>query len=514
MALKSGDRVALFGFAARPEVMTPFVSDTRHFHRLQSEAARLDYHAQEPNFTLAMATLASRLQRRSLIVVFSDFTDPTSAELMVESIGRLVAKHVVLFVTLADEELETIATDDPADMQALAMATVADSLLRQRALVTRRLHQLGIDVIEAPHDRVGTQADRRLSRDQAQGSDRVNGVQSAIERAALRSDRFRLEREGDWKRLEAIVTRMEKGRLRRLSDEDVLALPVLYRTVASSLSIARETSLDAATLGYLEGLVQRAWFLVYGPRVSLGAWLRQFLGGGWGAAVRAMGLDVLIALAVMVAGTAVGWLLVAGDTEWYFSLVPGQFADERVPGASREVLHGTIFGNDGNDPMSAFAAYLFSNNAQVSILAFALGFAFGVPSLMLLVHNTATLGAMLWLYHGQGLLVDFAAWLAVHGTTELFAILLAGASGLHIGRTMAFPGERPVLEAAAEAGRRGALVMTGVVLMLVVAAILEAFARQLIDNTPGRFAVGGFMLVFWLAYFFGLRPRFPVLAAR
>ena len=334
----------------------------------------------------------------------------------------------------------------------------------------------------------------------------MNAPLSAIEAAALRSDRFRLDREDDWKRLEAIVTRIEKGRLRRLSDDDVLALPVLYRTVASSLSIARETSLDAATLAYLESLVQRAWFLVYGPRVSLGAWLGQFLGGGWSAAVRAMGLDVLVALMVMVAGTAVGWLLVASDPEWYFALVPGQFADARVPGASREMLQATIFGADGKSPMSAFAAYLFSNNAQVSILAFALGFAFGIPSLLLLVQNTATLGAMLWLYHSQGLLADFAGWLAVHGTTELFAILLAGAAGLHIGRSMAFPGERPVMQAAAEAGRRGALVMTGVVLMLVVAALLEAFPRQLVDNTPGRFAIGIFMLVFWLTYFFAFEP--------
>jgi uncharacterized protein (DUF58 family) len=156
VALKSGDRVALYGFAARPEVMTPFVSDTRDFRRLQSEAARIDYQPQEPNFTLALATLATRLKRRSLIVVFSDFTDPTSAELMIESIGRLVAHHLVLFVTLADEELESISTAEPEDMQTLAMSVTADSLLRQRALVTRRLQQLGVDVIEAPYDRIGT----------------------------------------------------------------------------------------------------------------------------------------------------------------------------------------------------------------------------------------------------------------------------------------------------------------------------------------------------------------------
>lgn len=334
---------------------------------------------------------------------------------------------------------------------------------------------------------------------------KVQQQDAAIEAAALRSDRFRQTREADWQRLETIVSRMEAGRLRKLSDDDVLALPVLYRTVASSLSVARETSLDAATLAYLEGLVQRAWFQVYGPRVGLGGWFRRFLGGGWSQAVRGIALDIWIALAVMIAGTAVGWLLVASDPEWYYSLVPQQFADTRVPGATREVLRETLFGNADKQGLSAFAAYLFNNNAQVSILAFALGFAFGIPSLLLLVQNTAILGAMLWLFAGQGLLVDFVGWLSVHGTTELFAILLAGAAGLHIGRSMAFPGELSVVRAAAAAGQRAAQVMAGVVLMLVVAAILEGFARQLIDDTFGRMALGGFMLAFWLAYFFAFR---------
>lgn len=327
---------------------------------------------------------------------------------------------------------------------------------------------------------------------------------AAIAAAALRSDRFRQEREPDWKRLDAIVTSIEKGRLRALSDDDLLALPVLYRSAASSLSIARETSLDAATLAYLDALVQRAWFQVYGPRQGFGHWLRGFLGGGLSRAVRELGSDLAIAFALMVAGTIAGWLLCRSDPDWYFTLFPAE-GDPRVPGATRAVLYNSLFGGENQDGLSAFAAYLFSHNAQISILAFALGFAFGIPSLMLLVQNTATLGAMLWLFNSQGLLPEVTGWLSVHGTTELFAILLSGAAGLHIGRAIAFPGNRSVLDAAAIAGRRAATVMAGVVLMLIVAAMLEGFARQLIGTTPSRLTVGGAMLVFWLWYFFAFR---------
>jgi uncharacterized protein (DUF58 family) len=155
VALKGGDKVALFGFARRPQIMTPFIADARAFHRLQSAAAGLDYEAVEPNFTLALATLTDKLKRRSLVVVFSDFTDPTAAELMVESLGRLVGKHLVLFVTMADSEVEALIAAPPGDIATLARAVTADSLAQQRKLVLTRLRRLGIEVLEAPWQAIG-----------------------------------------------------------------------------------------------------------------------------------------------------------------------------------------------------------------------------------------------------------------------------------------------------------------------------------------------------------------------
>ncbi len=322
-----------------------------------------------------------------------------------------------------------------------------------------------------------------------------------VEAASLRSDRFRLERESDWQRLESIVTALEKNRPRSISDDDLLELPVLYRKTASSLAVARETSLDAATLDYLESLVRRAWFQVYGPRIGLFGWLRRFLGGGWSASVRAIWLDICVALAVMVAGTIVGWLLVEQDERWFYSLVSGGMAGGRVPGADPETLRETLGTAESSDGLGIFAAYLFSNNTGVCILAFALGFAFGVPTLLLLVHNLALLGAMYWVFADTGMGLDFAAWLSVHGTTELGAILLAGAAGLHVGRTMAFPGDRSILAAMKGAGVRAAQVMAGCTIMLIVAGLLEGYARQLVGDTPSRLAIGAVMLVIWVLYF-------------
>ncbi|TIX51093.1 stage II sporulation protein M [Alteraurantiacibacter aquimixticola] len=327
-----------------------------------------------------------------------------------------------------------------------------------------------------------------------------------IEAASLRSDQFRLEREGDWQRLETIVEALEKGRLGRIADDDLLELPVLYRKAASSLSVARETSLDAATLAYLESLVRRAWFQVYGPRSSLFAWARRFLGGGWSASVREIWLDICIALFAMISGTVVGYLLVASDRGWYYSLVSGGMAGGRQPGASREELAETLASTENADGLGMFAAYLFSNNSAVCIMAFALGFCFGIPTLLLLVYNMALLGAMLWLFADAGLTWEFAAWLSVHGTTELGAILLSGAAGMHIGRSMAFPGRRSVLSAAAASGRRAAQVMAGCVLMLVVAGLLEGYARQLLPGAGPRAIVGGLFLAGWVFYFL-LMPR-------
>jgi uncharacterized membrane protein SpoIIM required for sporulation len=140
------------------------------------------------------------------------------------------------------------------------------------------------------------------------------------------------------------------------------------------------------------------------------------------------------------------------------------------------------------------------------MLCFALGFAFGVPTALLLVYNGTTLGAILALFTARGLGLEMGGWLFIHGTTEFFAIILSGAAGIRIGWSVVFPGEgESRLDSATRAGRSAAIVMGGVVAMLLTAGLLEGFGRQLVTSDLARYAIGLAMLAGWLTYFY--RPR-------
>ena len=313
---------------------------------------------------------------------------------------------------------------------------------------------------------------------------------------------FRRERESEWQAFETLVARLEHGSIRALSDDDLLALPRYYRATLSSLSIARATSLDAALIDYLESLAMRGYFLLYGVQESRGRRIWDFFRADWSAAVRSLWLETLVITALFFLAALTAWVLIRSDASWFQILIPGQMAQGREPGASADLLRKTIFGPPEDSNFHIFATFLFTNNAGVAIIGYALGFAFGLPTMMLMFQQGLSLGALLSVFSDAGLAVDFLGWIAIHGTTELLAIFIAGGAGLRIGTAVAFPGTQTRLGAAAQAGKATGAAMIGVILMLIVAGLLEGFARQLIQSTALRYAVGGAMLAFWLSYFY------------
>lgn len=326
----------------------------------------------------------------------------------------------------------------------------------------------------------------------------------------LKSNRFREEREADWRRLERLLARVEGGAPSRLTSAQLLEIPVLYRQALSSLSVARSISLDQGLIDYLESLCARAYFVVYGARSSLWERIGRFFRHDWPRAVQGVWRETLAATAIGVVGVIVAMVLIGRDADWFYSFIPKELAAGRDPTASTAFLRETLHkGGAAHDGLTSLATFLFTHNAQIAILAFALGFALCVPTAALMAYNGAMLGAFLSLFAARGLGVEAGGWLFIHGVTELFAVTLAGAAGFSIGWAVVFPGRLSRVDAIAAAGRRAATVMVGVVVMLFVAGLLEGFARQLIQSTPLRYGVAVASAAVWGLYFYAKRPAVP-----
>ncbi len=153
--LSVGDRVKLCGFDAAVRVDSPFAAGRRGFAALQAASSRLEPSTEATNYTLALHTVAAALDRRSLVVVFTEFTDTVGAELMLETAGRLVRRHVVMFVVFRDAELEGLASAAPEAPEDVSRTVIAASLLRERRLVLERLRRMGVQAVETTPERMG-----------------------------------------------------------------------------------------------------------------------------------------------------------------------------------------------------------------------------------------------------------------------------------------------------------------------------------------------------------------------
>jgi uncharacterized protein (DUF58 family) len=148
-ALKIGDNVRSFAFASKPYHNAPLVSGTNGFETLKAQLSSLNDLPEEANHTLALTDLGSKIARRSLIILFTDFIDEISADLMLESLQRLSKKHLIIFVAFKDEVLEALATKAPQSPEDITRSVFARKLLTQRETVYATLKRFGIEVLEA-----------------------------------------------------------------------------------------------------------------------------------------------------------------------------------------------------------------------------------------------------------------------------------------------------------------------------------------------------------------------------
>ncbi|MEO5709775.1 MAG: stage II sporulation protein M [Nocardioidaceae bacterium] len=295
-----------------------------------------------------------------------------------------------------------------------------------------------------------------------------------------------------WHRLEQL------SRRRSLSGREADELVDGYQEVATHLSVVRSSAPDAALVAYLSSILARARTRTTGTRTASWRDARTFLTVTFPAALYRMRRWWL---ATTTANVAVGavmitWLLRHPGVQ--SSLIPPAQAD-RLVNVDFEAYYSEY-------AASHFAAQVWTNNAWVAALCIALG-VLGIPVLFLLwtnILNVAVIGALM-IDHGRGSL--FFGLILPHGILELTAVFVASGVGLRLFWSWVDPGPRTRLQSVAHEGRSAAAVALGLVLVLFVSGLIEAFVTPSGLPTWARISIGVLAETLFLAYVFVVGRR-------
>ena len=299
-------------------------------------------------------------------------------------------------------------------------------------------------------------------------------------------DSFIARHSAEWARLDALARR------RRLTGDEADEIVVLYRRAATHLALVQSRTPDPALAARLSSLLARGRAAtVGGSRTS-----------GWSALARGVMVDFpvtvyrtwrwWVGMLVVNLGIAAAMMLwLRSHPERITRLVSSDDIRQLVDHDFRDYY--------SEHPAQAFAAQVWTNNAVVSALALFLGVTL-VGTLYVMWQNTVNLGIVGGAMLGAGKSSVFFGLILPHGMLELTAVFIAGGIGLRTGWAWVAPGALPRSRALAEAGRAMAVVALGLVGVLAVSGVIEAFVTPSGLPTAVRIGIGALAEIAFLTY--------------
>ena len=319
----------------------------------------------------------------------------------------------------------------------------------------------------------------------------------------MKQEQFVTRHQHEWRQFEDWLQRRGDNarKLRGTLDPDLPGdetIPERYRRLCQHLALARHRGYSPQLVEHLQQLMQRGHNLLY--RTPAPRWQRaaRFLFADFPQLVRSQGAAMWAACVLFVLPLVGIFVLLQYQPDLVHLLLdPKQIAQmEKMydPAADR-------LGRDSGGDWAMFGHYIM-NNISIGLRTFASGLLAGLGTVLVLLFNGITIGAVAGHLQHIGSGDPFWRFVVGHAPFELTAIVIAGGAGLQLGLRLLAPGRKRRIDALVDGGVIGAKLCLGVAFMLLVAAFIEAFWSSMAWVPAwGKFSVSGVLwtLVFvWL----------------
>lgn len=303
---------------------------------------------------------------------------------------------------------------------------------------------------------------------------------------------FIASRQARWDHYQALLKAL-RSRDRHARPDD---FPGQYRSLCNDLALAQSRGYSLSLVARLEQWVMEGHQFLYQPRGNLGSEIVDFVRQGFPVLVREEWRLVLVC-SLLLFGPML-WLLwhIGTSPEFVYRVLSPDMVeqyDQMYGGEERRV-------RSAEDDVFMFAFYIM-NNIGVALRTFAGGLVFGLGSFLILLFNGVQIGAVAAHLSFAGHHENFWTFVIGHGAFELPAIALAGVAGSRMGLSLLLPGRLRRIEALRLSARRAVRLLYGVMLMLLLAAGLEAFWSASAVAPMLKYIIGAVLWLLMFSYF-------------
>ena len=184
--------------------------------------------------------------------------------------------------------------------------------------------------------------------------------------------------------------------------------------------------------------------------------------------------ELLVSLIIFTVSVLIGAVSAAGDLDFVRLILGNGYVDMTLDNiANGEPM--AVYNGSSEVPM--FLGITL-NNIMVSFYCFAMGILTSFGTGYMLFNNGVMIGAFQMFFFQHGLLGESMLAIWLHGTLEIWSIIVAGAAGLALGNGWLFPGTYSRLESFKRGAKRGVKIVVGTIPIFIMAGFIESFITR------------------------------------
>jgi uncharacterized protein (DUF58 family) len=150
VASGKGDNVGMMSFADDVSLFLRPRQGRGQFYRMLEMLYALNAQPVEPDFRRALAYLALKQRKRSLVVIFTDLSGGLSMQALVAHMSVLARRSLPLVVTISDPDVHAAARQIPHDSLGVYQRAAASQLLDERRVILENLGRQGVSTLDVP----------------------------------------------------------------------------------------------------------------------------------------------------------------------------------------------------------------------------------------------------------------------------------------------------------------------------------------------------------------------------